>query len=700
MNRLAVLLVAALGGLLVVRTGLVYRGTDPVALAVVVLIGFGLLVGVAELWLRLLRADRARREVTALPAPATVEAVNAASPGVRGWLRAAMAGRSAPPSKPGFTPYLVGLLVMVGMLGTFLGLVDTMAGAQAVVGNSTDIDTLRAGLAGPFAGLTRAFGTSVAGVAGSATLGLAALFVRRSEAGVRVLLVDYATGALAHLTPAGRQTATLELLSGLAERSAEGAAAAAGQALTTHLAAVHAALEAASEREATRTDTLLARVDQLLDAEMVRREAQRDMAVSTRDAIVGMAEAEGERTTAVATRIEESVGQMLTALADHGQRERADLEELTGLMGRLAVEADERDAAQATRSTALAERLSSLAERSAEGAATAAGEALHTHLGEVQAALQSASQSETGRTDALLARVDQLLEAETSRREAQRAEADALLDALAAREAERTETLVTAIDCAHAQRTRAAREALEDVRSRLADQATTLHDQVAETRDAVVRLAEAEGERTDAVAGRIEASVGRVVEAVAAQGQRERADLEQLTTLMGRLSVEAAERETAQASRAEVLADQLEQAVRKQTERLAAFEEQLDGVRTRSAEALAERLSTHAEGLAEKLASTTGVVSEASDLLRAGGAELSAVAEMFTDAVDGYRESNERWLSALGHLETTLDASGDGAAGAIVGEYLDQTREVFGDAMRFQRELFTELRAMRGSGPS
>lgn len=657
MNRLAVLLVAALGGLLVVRTALVYRGTDPVALAVVALIGLGLLVGVAELWLRLLRADRARLEIRTLPTPATEGAIDAASAGVRGWLRAAVAGRGAPPSRPGFTPYLVGLLVMVGMLGTFLGLVDTLAGAQAVVGTSTDVDTLRAGLAGPFAGLTRAFGTSVAGVAGSATLGLAAVFVRRAEAGVRILLVDYATGPLAHLTPAGRQVATLELLSGLAERSAEGAATAAGLALTAHIAAVDAALGAASDREAARTE-------------------------------------------AMASRIERAASELLTTFSEHGRRAHGGAEQLTAQMGRLAMDADARDTAQAGRLAALTEQLSRVAERSAEGAAAAAGQALARHLGEVQAALDSASQHETTRTDTLLARVDQLLDAETARREAQRAEAEALLDGLAAREAERTETLVTAIDAAHAQRTDAAREALERARARLEEDATALHGQVAQTRDAVVRLAEAEGERTGAVASRIESSVGRVLEAIADHGHRERAEVEQLSALMGQLSVEAAERETAQASRAGALADQLEQAVRKQTERLAAFEEQLDGVRTRSAEAMAERLGAHAEGIAEKLASTTGVVREASDLLRAGGAELSAVAEMFADAVDGYRESNERWLSAVGHLETTLDASGDGAAGAIVGEYLDQTREVFGDAMRFQRELFTELRAMRGSGPS
>ena len=93
------------------------------------------------------------------------------------------------------------------------------------------------------------------------------------------------------------------------------------------------------------------------------------------------------------------------------------------------------------------------------------------------------------------------------------------------------------------------------------------------------------------------------------------------------------------------------------------------------------------------------MVREAAELVRAGGAELSAVAEMFADAVDRYRESSDSWRQTLGGLEDALarGGSGSGEAGQIMGNYLDQTREIFGDALRFQRELFSELRALRGA---
>ncbi|MDD2880729.1 MAG: DUF802 domain-containing protein [Rhodoferax sp.] len=73
---------------------------------------------------------------------------------------------------PVLTPYLVGLLVMLGMLGTFLGMVVTLNGAAFSLESTTDLQAIRAALAAPIKGLGLAFGTSVAGVATSAMLGL------------------------------------------------------------------------------------------------------------------------------------------------------------------------------------------------------------------------------------------------------------------------------------------------------------------------------------------------------------------------------------------------------------------------------------------------------------------------------------------------------------------------------------------------
>jgi hypothetical protein len=82
---------------------------------------------------------------------------------------------------PALTPYLVGLLVMLGMLGTFLGMVVTLKGAVFALEKTTDLETIRSALAVPISGLGLAFGTSVAGVAASAMLGLMAALSRRER---------------------------------------------------------------------------------------------------------------------------------------------------------------------------------------------------------------------------------------------------------------------------------------------------------------------------------------------------------------------------------------------------------------------------------------------------------------------------------------------------------------------------------------
>src|SRR4051812_12331281 len=98
---------------------------------------------------------------------------------------------------PALTPYLVGLLVMLGMLGTFLGMVDTFKGAVFALQGSTDLQAIRGALAEPIRGLGLSFGTSVAGVAASAMLGLMSALCRRDRAEVVRLLDARIAGVLA-----------------------------------------------------------------------------------------------------------------------------------------------------------------------------------------------------------------------------------------------------------------------------------------------------------------------------------------------------------------------------------------------------------------------------------------------------------------------------------------------------------------------
>ncbi|TXT39765.1 MAG: hypothetical protein FD135_1870, partial [Comamonadaceae bacterium] len=82
---------------------------------------------------------------------------------------------------PGLTPYLVGLLVMLGMLGTFLGMVVTLNGAVFALEGTTDLQAIRNAFSAPMKGLGLAFGTSVAGVASSAMLGLMSALSKRER---------------------------------------------------------------------------------------------------------------------------------------------------------------------------------------------------------------------------------------------------------------------------------------------------------------------------------------------------------------------------------------------------------------------------------------------------------------------------------------------------------------------------------------
>ncbi len=174
-----------------------FVGTHVLALAMTVAIAAAYLLGAHEL--RQYRADTAAL-ATALAQASAPEATSLGDwlARVPTALRAAVrqrieSGRGALPG-PALTPYLVGLLVMLGMLGTFLGMVVTFRGAVFALEGSTDLQAIRAALAEPIRGLGLSFGTSVAGVAGSAMLGLMSTLCRRERlAAARMLDASVAT---------------------------------------------------------------------------------------------------------------------------------------------------------------------------------------------------------------------------------------------------------------------------------------------------------------------------------------------------------------------------------------------------------------------------------------------------------------------------------------------------------------------------
>ena len=102
-------------------------------------------------------------------------------PSLRNAVRLRIEGERVGLPGPALTPYLAGLLVLLGMLGTFLGMVVTLNGTGIALESASDLQAIRASLAAPVKGLGLAFGTSVAGVAASAMLGLVSALCRRDR---------------------------------------------------------------------------------------------------------------------------------------------------------------------------------------------------------------------------------------------------------------------------------------------------------------------------------------------------------------------------------------------------------------------------------------------------------------------------------------------------------------------------------------
>lgn len=187
MNKRFFWMAFAIGLAAILWVGWGFVGNNPVALAMTAVIAFTFLLGTMELHQH--RADSAALFAAlpdpSAPASAPITALGdwlaRVPPALRGAVRQRIeAGRGALPG-PALTPYLVGLLVMLGMLGTFLGMVVTFRGAVFALEGSTDLQAIRAALAEPIRGLGLSFGTSIAGVAASAMLGLMSAISRRER---------------------------------------------------------------------------------------------------------------------------------------------------------------------------------------------------------------------------------------------------------------------------------------------------------------------------------------------------------------------------------------------------------------------------------------------------------------------------------------------------------------------------------------
>ncbi|MEI2453508.1 DUF802 domain-containing protein [Lysobacter firmicutimachus] len=224
-----------------------YVGHHPLALSVALLIGACYCVGAFELYRYREATVSLQRALDGLsaPPPSLGEWLERLAPGLRQAVRLRVEGERVALPAPALTPYLVGLLVLLGMLGTLLGMMVTLRGTGLALESAADLQAVRDSIAAPVAGLGFAFGTSIAGVAASAMLGLLSALCRRQRAqAVQGLDAAIATG-LRGYSKAQRREDAFKLM----QRQAD-----AMPALIDRLQAAMAALEqhsqAAHERQA------------------------------------------------------------------------------------------------------------------------------------------------------------------------------------------------------------------------------------------------------------------------------------------------------------------------------------------------------------------------------------------------------------------------------------------------------------------
>lgn len=183
MNKLIFGCAFAIGVLAILWIGRIFLGADTLGLGVTLLIGGVYAIGTWEL-LQFRQATASLKSALSAvtePIEDLAQWLLTLPPSLQNSVRLRVEGERNGLPAPVLTPYLVGLLVMLGLLGTFVGMVDTLKGAVVALEGSSELEAIRAGLAAPIEGLGLAFGTSVAGVAASAMLGLLSTLSRRER---------------------------------------------------------------------------------------------------------------------------------------------------------------------------------------------------------------------------------------------------------------------------------------------------------------------------------------------------------------------------------------------------------------------------------------------------------------------------------------------------------------------------------------
>jgi hypothetical protein len=710
--------------------GVGYLGTNPLGVGFALLIGACYVAGALELY--------RYRQATATLVHAVADA-DAAQSDLGGWLqrldpslrnavRLRIEGERVALPAPGLTPYLVGLLVLLGMLGTFLGMMATLRGTGLALESATDLQAIRDSLAAPVKGLGFAFGTSIAGVASSAMLGLLAALCRRERLqAVQGLDLAIATTLHVHSQAFQRSEAfkllqrQTELMPALIDRlqamatGIEQQGAASGERLAGSQDAFHARTEAAYTR-------LAGAVEQSLQAGVA--ENARALGAALQPVVQATLDGLARETATLHEHVGQAVQRQLDSLTSGFETAAARAAQAwdAALAGQRdtnqALVQDLRSALDgfgdsfATRSNGVLDAVSARLDATADGAKQAWNDALSRQQ-EINAQLAArnaqALDAISVRLDATADGAKQAWSDALSRQEdvnAALAERNAqALDAAAAALEQRAAALVEVMQHSHAQ----LQDALQARdQARLATWTDTFAAMVAALNAEWEHNGERIAQRQQDICATLERTAGTIAAQTQAHASETIAEISRLVQTASEAPKAAADvvaelrqklsesmvRDTAMLEERSRLLDTLHTLLDAVNHASTEQRTAVDALVTTSADLL-ERVGTR---FTDHIEAETGKLESVAAQVAVGATEVASLGDAFGGAVEAFGHSNAALLERLQGIEQALDKS-LARSDEQLAYYVAQAREVIDLSMLSQKQIIEELRQL-SAGPA
>ncbi|MBP3983415.1 DUF802 domain-containing protein [Pseudoxanthomonas helianthi] len=664
-----------------------YLGSNPLGATVALVIGICYVAGGIELH----RYQRATASLDAAVAalaapPSSLDAWLEQLPaGLRHAVRLRIEGARAALPAPTLTPYLIGLLVLLGMLGTLLGMMATLRGTGLALESATDLQAIRGSLAAPVKGLGFAFGTSIAGVAASAMLGLLSALCRRE----RLQAVHALDAKIATTLHAYSQT--------------------------------HQRAEAFKLLQ-RQTEAMPVLVDRL-QAMMETLERQH---LAAGERLVADQKAFHARTEAVYTRLAASVEQSL----------KASVAESAGIVGTTLQPVVEATMAGIARETAaLQDAVHQMAQRQVDGLSTHLRTATDDIAGQWNVALERQQQANASLLQELRATQDGFAEAFGQRSETLVEVLSSRFESAASRASEAWDGALVRQNAAHEELSERNRNALASAAAAFGQQATSLAQGLQQSHANLQAALEArEQERLSAWSGTLAAMTAeldrnwRQAGDAASERQREICDTLARTASdisaqsqahardtiaeISRLVQAASEAPKAAADVVAELRQKLSDSMVRDTamleERsrlLGTLETLLDAVNHASTEqrtavdalvaTSADLLERVGNRLAERVEAETARLDTAAAQITGSVVEVASLGEAFGAAVHAFGQSNEALMERLDRIGGALDQSLS-RSDEQLAYYVAQAREVIDLSLLSQKQIIDDLQRLGG----